>query len=67
MIPFRCRCGRRTTHPYRLGDDLLCVVCAGDLRPDVVSKRVADDARRYTRSSPKARHDGGPGWSRWSG
>ena len=64
---FLCSCGTRTRRPIKIKDDLYCVDCAADIDGDFVSETVASDARAYTHSSPKSRHDGGPGWSRRAG
>lgn len=43
--PWTCECGRLTNNPYFIRNQLLCVVCAEELDPRMVDRRVKRDYR----------------------
>ncbi len=48
---FTCRCGRKTTEPYVIHGEQICVVCAEFEEPDVVTRRERANWRRYQEES----------------
>lgn len=47
MSPIRCACGRQTTDPFLINGVRMCVICAEDLKPEVVDSRERFNRKRY--------------------
>jgi len=43
--PVKCSCGIATTNPYLIRGELRCAVCAEELDPRMVDRRVKRDYR----------------------
>jgi len=46
-VVFTCECGRRTTEPYIIRNVKMCVICADEIRPEVVDSRERYYQKRY--------------------
>jgi hypothetical protein len=49
--PFRCDCGMRTNQPYLINGEKLCVVCAEQIAPRLVSRHVKRNWQEFTQSN----------------
>lgn len=44
---FVCECGRKTTDPFVIRGKKLCVICAEDEMPDIVTRRERRNEYAY--------------------
>lgn len=44
---FVCSCGRKTTEPFVIRGQQLCVICAEDEAPEIVTRREKTNLRRF--------------------
>lgn len=46
-LVFTCECGRKTTEPFVIRGEKMCVICAEDVAPMIVDQRERKNYRRY--------------------
>ncbi len=46
-VVFDCGCGRRTTEPFIINNEKMCVVCAEEIAPRLVERRAKYNYERY--------------------
>jgi len=44
---FVCSCGRKTTEPFIIRGHSVCVICAEDEAPDIVTRREKTNLRKF--------------------
>lgn len=44
---FVCSCGRKTTEPFMVHGRKICVICAEDENPEIVTKREKVNVRKF--------------------
>jgi len=51
--PFECSCGVKTTQPFMINGQVMCVMCAENIAPRLVSAKTSRDWKEFTRSAHK--------------
>ena len=65
MQPFDCSCGVKTRDPFLVNGKLMCVMCAENIAPRLVTSRTSRNWREFTQSSHKV--PSRPGYrARWN-
>lgn len=49
--PFECLCGMKTRSPFLVNGQVMCVMCAENIAPRLVSAKTNRDWKEFTQSS----------------